>query len=992
MGRFVNLAILVAIATCILVCSSAIVCESHLRFVAHFVSPDKNASIADEVCSTWALWMSRLLSWILREGTDTENAYIRTDGLFVFGVAFPFFGASTTVYILSLLQKNKTRKDVDRRETSSPNAPIKKERTKSGLGDPPIHWWSFLVLFLPTALICVDVLSHPPENDRFKDMPVLMRSLLLLANPFGVAACISLSFFLVPVSRGSYTVEWETDSGGFGWSWSPMHALVFHRWAGWFGAFFTGLHATIFCLLYIMMGMQYSDQNPLQALWSALVPGKECWPSWLHWSPSHQSASFVRCYHQHKASQVDTKTTMEECLEAEHYKEGDMGQCYGHWRNFLGTISALSFLVLCLTSISFIRRRYYSIFYKTHIVAGSMMLVFAILHFQTILMYLFPSMVYYLATTVPTLIHQYRSFRNDGVRIKRIKAIKNSGGCVEVTMPISSLQHQPFPDNSKIANDRIRFSSLSTPVYARVCVPSISAIWHPFSVMIKAKNTNDTRFTDNFHANPTTSCTVDSCNEQEISNTDPFVLSETEEQEHCNGHALKDDYEVIIFFRSVGPFTKAWANSLLTSTIASNEDSESDRISYTKTLLLDGFYPGAFPIPKILRHHDTLFLVAGGVGIVPFVSVLQSWFHYRKQEFIQQQRQNYHEQRGHEITSSPDNNPLPRKIVVYWCCREPGLVNHFIDHHLGFLLNPYDGRWHDDLNCSNPPSIDINCCLTRGGLANQSTFTQQDESSLRQPLLPDESSLPYTLPSHPLSRTHEDDEEEGAVPSVSSTTCSLSRKSSSSSSMNTSDATRVCHQDLSINDSPAAVGLVEVTRFDWMSFIVFALILWFSFLVQTWQYCRRILVDEATSVRLNSIYLTLLWSVVVALMGECFRAWHSKYSKLQRIDDDGVHDDSRRTFHEVEIEAEPTTTDDDEHPRLTVSSSVYRSALAGVVTISIIPGRPDFQSIIDPIADSDYPAVLLCGPEKLRETVRCTVKGDSICAGKCSVYEEVSEM
>ena len=127
-------------------------------------------------------------------------------------------------------------------------------------------------------------------------------------------------------------------------------------------------------------------------------------------------------------------------------------------------------------------------------------------------------------------------------------------------------------------------------------------------------------------------------------------------------------------------------------------------------------------------------------------------------------------------------------------------------------------------------------------------------------------------------------------------------------------------------------------------------------------------------------------------MGECFRAWHFEYSKRQRIDDDGVHDDSRRTFHEVEIEAEPTTIDDDEHPRLTVSSSVYRSALAGVVTISIIPGRPDFQSIIDPIADSDYPAVLLCGPEKLRETVRSTVKGDSICAGKCSVYEEVSEM
>jgi hypothetical protein len=219
--------------------------------------------------------------------------------------------------------------------------------------------------------------------------------------------------------------------------------------------------------------------------------------------------------------------------------------------------------------------------------------------------------------------------------------------------------------------------------------------------------------------------------------------------------------------------------------------------------------------------------------------------------------------------------------------------------------------------------------------------------------------------------------------------------------------------------SPAG-GLIKVSQFDWMSFVVFATILWFSFLVQAWQYSRRILVYESTSVRFNTIYQTFLWGALVALCGEYLRTWYFQRHDLQRTTEEVNH-------HRSEIECHQGQTAEDGislsssnahlasthasgvlmpdsigdatsnsrcgvSSTLTASSFVHRSTLAGVVSVRIVPGRPDFRDIIDPISKSDSPAVLLCGPEKLRHNVRRTIQGDSKCAKICSIYEEVSEM
>jgi len=1080
-----NLAIIVTVSTCLLLSSAAFLCESHLRFISHHShssqDEDGSSSMADTMCLTWALWMRQVMSHILHEDDASSSNVVgtnrKTEGLFVLGVAFPFFLASTTVYVFSLLQKKKKKKkgnnEHEQSRLFSSNAQNKHQGSSKlwTLGDPPVQWWSFLVLFLPTTLICADVLWHAPEkNSRMNNnsssiASFLMQYGMLLANPFGVAASISLSFFLVPVARGSYTIEWESGL----WSWSPMHALVFHRMAGWSSAFFTGLHASVFCALYIMSGVKYHHQAPLAALWSALVPGRECWPSWFPWLwPSHASASFVGCLSRDKLLLLHSRNrTIEDCLESEqheheheheHAEAMSRQQCYGNWRNFMGTISALAFLVLCLTSLPVVRRHFYSLFYKTHIVAGSMMLVFAILHFETVLMYLFPSMVYYLATTIPTVVQQYWSCQEEGVCIKNIKFVEDSGGCVEVTLPMPARQHQCFPaanDDEDNNNSILNCSPLSTPVYARICVPTLSLIWHPFSVMIKPKNTTrDDRPIQLFGSSspPSSSSSTASLTHDEEAEdrpTDPLRMNcdDLEGDYRCENRTEDDDYEVVILFRSIGPFTKSWAKSLLPTMARENEEEPTigttESPHHPNNLLLDGFYPGAFPIPKIMQRHDVLVLMAGGVGIVPFISVLQAWYHCRTQECNKKQRR----QQGQVDSEQHEHDPtvnqrfvLPQKLVLYWSCREPGLVTHFLDHHLTFLWKSKEmhsnssSRQFDDN--SHNPSIQIFCHLTRGGgLERMLPPNNNEQAELQQPLLSDEpsSSLPsMMLPFVDSSPRITKEEEEGTLPSSMSTatSCSLTQRLCSSSSMSSSVEVEASSRDpsgSSTTNSPPGRRrghCLQVARFDWISFGVFALILWFNFLVQAWQYSRRILVQESSiSIRCNSIYTSLVWSVLVALCGEYVRTWYSRKqhvsgeleedntplpyrircSQGQRREEEQMscvpsngHSTRRRRRRCDRFPASMISDDDDSNEndpsRLDVTQFMHRSAVVGVVSVSIVAGRPDLQDIVKPIGSADCPAVLLCGPKTLRENVRRIIRHNGTGTQKCSIYEEVSEM
>ena len=108
------------------------------------------------------------------------------------------------------------------------------------------------------------------------------------------------------------------------------------------------------------------------------------------------------------------------------------------------------------------------------------MLVVAVVHWNPLITYLMPSIVYYLASTAPALIQAAASRYRGGVQIKKIVHLTDAGGCKEVhvvTTPETNaaLDYQPS-------------------MFVKLCVPSVSLVWHPFTVFKDENDPTTVRF------------------------------------------------------------------------------------------------------------------------------------------------------------------------------------------------------------------------------------------------------------------------------------------------------------------------------------------------------------------------------------------------------------------------------------------------------------------------------------------------------------------
>merc|ERR1712176_1674084 len=230
------------------------------------------------------------------------------------------------------------------------------------------------------------------------------------------------------------------------------------------------------------------------------------------------------------------------------------GNCYFMWRNFTGTVSVFALLLLSVTSFYWFRRRFYTIFYWTHVVAGTIMLLGAIAHVPVITLYTMPSIVYYIACSSPVLVQHLSKWLSTrgAIRLVRTSFIGRSNGCAEIV----------FGQSLQAA---IRERKQPAP-YVRICVPEISLVWHPFSV---ASAYNDNK---------------------------------------------RNEWRIL--FRQQGRFTKELYRRL--------QDKKKP-----PSILVDAYYFGSNWIEDALQH-DTVLIVAGGVGIVPFLSLVHRLYNHTR--------------------------------------------------------------------------------------------------------------------------------------------------------------------------------------------------------------------------------------------------------------------------------------------------------------------------------------------------------------------------
>ena len=419
------------------------------------------------------------------------------------------------------------------------------KKNQFGVGHPDFNLMSIWLILIPgTLLFCTYIhhtLHHARDPEKLPEgVTVRQRSVEYVSYTAGWAGSVILSFFLIPVSRHSVLLV--------AMNWSPVHALRIHIWAGYFAFFFIFLHS-------IMIVGVWFKWAP-GAMYKEFIPQKDCWSG----------------------------TVAEE------------SPCSYQYFNFTGLIAMIFYIILWASSFNWFRRKWYRLFYILHVVFGTLTLLASISHVKFIGLYLLPSILYYLASTMPTLVQALASRFRGGVQIKQIVFLDDAGKCFEVRMSM-----EPTAEAS--------LSSTHPNKFIKLCAPGISVVWHPFTVY---NHPND----------PTTMRTM---------------------------------------IRPLGTFTKALRSSMVAS-------------ENQPLVLIDGFYRGDNYCQQAIMVHDHVSIVAGGVGLTPFISTI---FAILKELLLTQSLESIG-----SITAK--DQQLLRSMTLIWSCREVGLLsfvkeNYFMD-------------------------------------------------------------------------------------------------------------------------------------------------------------------------------------------------------------------------------------------------------------------------------------------------------------------------
>lgn len=120
----------------------------------------------------------------------------------------------------------------------------------------------------------------------------------------------------------------------------------------------------------------------------------------------------------------------------------------------------------------------------------------------------------------------------------------------------------------------------------------------------------------------------------------PFTINEVPGKPH----------ELRVIFRATGPFTHQLCHRLTSG-------------SKLPVIHVDGFYGNTNRVDQVLKH-DVAVMVAGGIGITPYLSILQQ---VASVMTVQQQDQ---EEDGATTISAT------KEVVLHWMCRDPALVKY----------------------------------------------------------------------------------------------------------------------------------------------------------------------------------------------------------------------------------------------------------------------------------------------------------------------------
>ena len=363
-----------------------------------------------------------------------------------------------------------------------------------------------------------------------------------LANDFGKLASVAFTFLLIPVSKSSSLLSTLKLS--------EVHIIRMHIITGLIvlgGSIIHGLYYTIIWIKFDKY--KYNDVFPTRA---------------------------------------------DGCFTTDYNTD-----CYDKYINTLGIISGLALVTLAISSLYYIRRYYYKVFYTIHVIVSISILFGLCMHYNKMIYYMLPSLVYYIGSNLPIWIEGiYKYVRLNGVQVKKVVCIPDSGGCVELSFA------------SDGSNGCSTFVEGTIGKYVSLSIPEISYKSHPFTIF---SFTSPQKKLDNM--------------------TSPATTTSSSEE----STTLK------ILFRPSGNFTTSLSKRLKSLTLT---ESTSYEIQYHQKcppkMLINGIRSatnGNEMLSNVLNRFDHTLIIAGGVGIVSYISLLGTIRHYQLRQDQQQEEE-----------------------------------------------------------------------------------------------------------------------------------------------------------------------------------------------------------------------------------------------------------------------------------------------------------------------------------------------------------------
>jgi predicted ferric reductase len=648
----------------------------------------------------------------------------------------------------------------------------------------------------------------------------------------GWIGIFALMWFLIPVARHSVLLV--------ALGWSPVHALRIHIWAGHLSFLFVSLHAAT------MLVVWFLDPIPV---YQQFIPPASCW-AW-------DAKNISNPHEERNAKLIPIRQ------EPRHDGEIHYG-CFWQWHNLTGLIAIIIFTALWVSSLHWFRRRNYRLFYLLHVTLGTCMILSSILHYGFIVLYLLPSIAYYLASTSPTLVQALASRYRGGVKILKVVQLPDAAGCFEV--------HVDTTKESTVALNKMPSQ------FVKLCVPKISVVWHPFTVFA--------------HPN------------------DPTTLR--------------------FLCRPVGPFTKQLAKHLTAPT--------------RPVTILDGFYAGANRCNEALLH-DHVTIVAGGVAITPFLSMIPSLIN--------------------EVSSNGTHSSYTKSISLHWACREKGLLSHIGKNYLTlFQTQARAAGISFDITIYNTGAKPVEDCENAFDKTSEFDLSLKDSSRTRS------ENASQSLAADSLSDSN-DGEREG----VSDIQGNEDNDTHNMDSKIAGD--KFFKEQLGF---PMELGRMMPARFSKLCsniplFVAFNIAVWPTYIVLHKTY---LLEEEKNFKELSS---AAFYTVVVVLMFGVFGFLLESIVLHCRSYWPSENLDSFELVVEGSLNVRANMTGP-------ANSKSNNDEL-----FKIVPGRPTGQQLLEGARKAEAPGIFLCGPEKLIHMVKKETKKDNYWLGRTRycLYEEPFE-